>query len=46
MVGVTGASAALPTLLETGELEPMRNDDAPDPYCSAVYDLVGWLTGG
>ncbi|MFB6641897.1 hypothetical protein ACFCYF_32240 [Streptomyces chartreusis] len=45
LVGATGASAALPTLLETGELERMRKDDAQDPYCSAVYDLVSWLTG-
>ncbi|MGW2565463.1 hypothetical protein [Streptomyces sp. NPDC001537] len=44
-VGVTGASAALPTLLETGELERMRKNDDQDPYCSAVYDLVAWLTG-
>ncbi|MGW5471877.1 hypothetical protein [Streptomyces chartreusis] len=46
LVGATGASAALPTLLETGGLERMRKDDAQDPYCSAVYDLVSWLTGG
>lgn len=45
-VGATGASAVLPTLLETGELERMRRDDTPDPYCSAVYDLVGWLADG
>ncbi|MEU6536872.1 hypothetical protein [Streptomyces sp. NPDC047000] len=43
-VGVTGAHAVLPVLLETGELERLRKD-AHDPYCRAVYDLVGWLTG-
>jgi hypothetical protein len=43
-VGVTGAHAVLPVLLETGELERMRKD-THDPYCRAVYDLVDWLTG-
>lgn len=43
-VGVTGAHAVLPVLLETGELERMRKD-AHDPYCGTVYDLVDWLTG-
>ncbi|MHB9860765.1 hypothetical protein [Streptomyces sp. YIM S03343] len=42
--GVTGAHAVLPVLLETGELERMRQD-VHDPYCHAVYDLVDWLTG-
>jgi len=42
--GVTGAHAALPVLLETGELDRMRKD-TPDPYCHTVYDLVPWLTG-
>ncbi|MFE2631622.1 hypothetical protein ACFXDP_27400 [Streptomyces sp. NPDC059374] len=46
LMGATGASAALPTLMDMGELERMRKDDARDPYCSAVYDLTGWLTGG
>ncbi len=45
MVGVTGAQAALPTLLEIGDLERMRKEDTRDPYCSAVYDLVEWLMG-
>ena len=44
VVGVTGAHAVLPVLLETGELERMRKD-THDPYCHAVYDLVDWLTG-
>ncbi|MEW2513627.1 hypothetical protein [Streptomyces sp. NPDC046870] len=44
VVGVTGAQAVLPVLLETGELERMRKD-VHDPYCHAVYDLVAWLTG-
>ncbi|MEW2290235.1 hypothetical protein [Streptomyces sp. NPDC047841] len=44
VVGVTGAHAVLPVLLETGELERMRKD-VHDPYCHAVYDLVAWLTG-
>jgi hypothetical protein len=44
VVGVTGAHAVLPVLLETGELERMRRD-VHDPYCRAVYDLVDWLTG-
>jgi hypothetical protein len=44
VVGVTGAHAVLPVLLETGELERMRKD-VHDPYCHVVYDLVAWLTG-
>ncbi|MFF4725925.1 hypothetical protein ACFY3M_11350 [Streptomyces mirabilis] len=44
VVGVTGTQAALPILLETGELERMRKN-AHDPYCRAVYDLTDWLTG-
>lgn len=44
VVGVTGAHAVLPVLLETGELERMRKD-VHDPYCHAVYDLVAWLMG-
>ncbi|MFD4725295.1 hypothetical protein ACFWNW_09465 [Streptomyces seoulensis] len=44
VVGVTGAHAVLPVLLDTGELERMRKD-VHDPYCHAVYDLVAWLTG-
>jgi hypothetical protein len=43
-VGVTGAQAVLPVLLETGELERMRKN-VHDPYCHAVYDLVDWLMG-
>lgn len=43
VVGVTAVHAALPVLLQ-GELERMRKDDH-DPYCGAVYDLVGWLAG-
>ncbi len=44
VVGVTGAHAVLPVLLETGELERMRRN-VHDPYCHAVYNLVDWLTG-
>ncbi|MFD4540656.1 hypothetical protein [Streptomyces bauhiniae] len=44
IVGVTGAHAVLPVLLDTGELERMRKD-VHDPYCHAVYDLVAWLSG-
>lgn len=42
VAGVTAAHAALPVLL-LGELERMRKS-VHDPYCSAVYDLVDWLT--
>ncbi|MEV0179328.1 hypothetical protein AB0I54_08490 [Streptomyces sp. NPDC050625] len=44
VAGATGAQAVLPMLLEMGEIERLRKD-VHDPYCLAVYDLAGWLTG-